>query len=583
MDLLRAAACVLCLAFAARGDVFSPGPLARGHQQLEGLSNCTQCHVQGARLEETRCLDCHKELKESLAAKKGFHGRLTDQRCNLCHHEHGGRDFALIDWGAGGEKGFDHRQAGWVLEGKHARISCEACHVPRLASDPKVRELLATHPGRETFLGLSRACASCHFDEHREQLGRDCASCHSQTAWKPAPRFDHARTNFALRGKHAAVECLACHARTLDAEAHANAPVPPKSESFLRFRPVAHQGCADCHRDPHDGRLGADCKGCHSESGWGTVRSAGPGRAFHDQTRYPLRGAHATVACKSCHGPFPGVRAVFKGLRFDTCTACHADAHLGQLAESCDGCHSLQGFVPARYDLARHKAFPLEGGHAAVACADCHRESRALESKAAPLRAWLAKRGRPPEVSLVQFHPPAPAGRCDTCHVDAHRGQFAAKVAKAGCADCHRVSSFRDVAFDHARDTRFALAGAHARTACAACHAADAAGTVRYKPLAVACASCHADPHAGQLAVTRGVSDCSSCHGSERWTELRFVHGPPFTAFELTGRHAQLDCVACHRQVAAPGARVRQYAGLPRTCEGCHSDPHHGAFEGAFP
>ena len=30
---------------ASAADVFSPGPLARAHEKLEGLPNCTKCHA----------------------------------------------------------------------------------------------------------------------------------------------------------------------------------------------------------------------------------------------------------------------------------------------------------------------------------------------------------------------------------------------------------------------------------------------------------------------------------------------------------------------------------------------------------
>ena len=43
-------------------DVFSPGPLSRAHQSLEGLESCTRCHVAGRQLAPERCLDCHTEL-----------------------------------------------------------------------------------------------------------------------------------------------------------------------------------------------------------------------------------------------------------------------------------------------------------------------------------------------------------------------------------------------------------------------------------------------------------------------------------------------------------------------------------------
>ena len=588
MDLLSARvliAVLLAVASGARADLLSPGPLTKGHASLEGVSNCTKCHVKGGQVSQERCLDCHAELKDRVATKQGFHGRIPPAQlsCNDCHHEHQGRDFQLVDWPAGGQKKFDHRKTGYALEGAHAKLDCAQCHVRKLLVDGSVRTLLEKQPGRATFLGLGTQCAQCHFDEHRGQLQGACTTCHTQAAWKPAPGFSHAKTAFTLKGKHGSVECLKCHAKALDSESHKDSPLQPRSEVFSRFRPVAHGTCNDCHKDPHEGRLGADCMGCHVESGWLDVKGAAGERAFHEKTRYPLRGAHADVACKSCHGGYKGVPAVFKNMRFDTCAACHVDAHLGQMGappQSCDSCHDLQRFLPVRYDPATHRKYPLEGGHAVAACSGCHKVEQSLAAKASSVREWVEKRHRSDRVSLVQFHPRAPAGRCDTCHADQHRGQFAERLKKSGCSDCHQVASFKAVRFDHDRESRFALTGAHAKAACAACHV-EQAGLVRYKPLESACAACHADPHAGQFAKAGARADCAGCHtGTADWKRLSFVHKPPFTSFELEGKHAQAACAQCHRAVTARGVQVVQYRGLPRTCAGCHVDVHQGAFRG---
>lgn len=581
-------------------DVFSPGALSAAHSKLEGIKNCTQCHVAGAQLSQTRCLDCHTELKERIAKRAGFHGRLTDSErgCASCHHEHQGRDFQQIDWGAGGKERFAHKLTGFALLGKHAEARCDQCHLDRFVVDPAVKALRISHPKRETFLGAATSCSACHFDEHRGQLSAQCRDCHVEKGWKPAPGFNHAKTDFRLQGKHRTVECLKCHAQVLeldegapgpDTAAAKALPAPAGHERFSRYKPVEHNACSDCHKDPHEGRLGQDCTACHTVRDWLEVKQASStgARAFHDKTRYPLRGAHAGVTCKACHGPGPDGPAVFKGMKFDTCMACHVDAHLGQLGHpppSCDRCHTVEGFRPARYEVADHKTFALEGAHAAVPCLLCHLADRKLAAKAAPVHAWLQRRKRKDQLSLVSFHPPGDTRRCDTCHADAHHGQFATRLRKSGCADCHVVASFAQVRFDHA-DTRFPLADKHARVACASCHVPDAGGVVRYKPLELACASCHADPHAGQFAVGADAGgDCARCHDAKGWKPSSFVHRPPSTSFVLEGRHQQVACAACHRDVLAPrGVHVTRYKGLPTACAGCHVDVHRGAFEGFKP
>ena len=581
--LLAAVAALSLLALPARGDVFSPGPLSKAHANLEGLTNCTKCHVAGSKLSPDTCLKCHEELKDRIAHKRGFHGRLApaEQSCNKCHHEHQGRDFKLVDWGKEGEKGFDHARTGFALKGKHAQVSCEKCHEERPVSDAAVRAL--REKGRKTFLGAPAQCSSCHFDEHRGQLGTSCAKCHNETSWKPAPGFSHAKTDFPLLGKHARVECAKCHQSLTDARAQKAGPLKPRSATFLTFKPVAHGSCTDCHKDPHEGRLGANCTSCHTVDDWREVRGTSGARAFHEKTRYPLRGAHLEVKCKSCHGPFPGIKAVFKGMRFAQCTDCHVDAHVGQLgipAPSCEKCHSISSFRPASFDAAKHKGYPLEGGHAVVSCAACHKQDASLAARAAPLRAFIEKRGRGDTISLTSFHPPGDQRRCDTCHSDPHRGQFAGRVKQSGCADCHQVSAFSDVRFDHARESAYPLTGAHASVACGACHFADAGGVVRYKGLRTECAACHADPHAGQFTGVR----CEQCHETSAFKKVAFVHRPPWTEFELQGKHADVRCESCHREVEVGGsARVRRYRGVPTTCAGCHVDVHRGAFREFVP
>ena len=53
-------------------------------------------------------------------------------------------------------------------------------------------------------------CAACHVDVHKGTFKQDCKSCHNETSFTKAP-FDHTQTKFALTGKHAPLDCRACH------------------------------------------------------------------------------------------------------------------------------------------------------------------------------------------------------------------------------------------------------------------------------------------------------------------------------------------------------------------------------------
>ena len=83
----------------------------------------------------------------------------------------------------------------------------------------------------------------------------------------------------------------------------------------------------------------------------------------------------------------------------------------------------------------------------------------------------------------------------------------------------------------------------------------------------MACNSCHNDIHAGQFDLD-GVTDCASCHMSENWIPVNFNHD--LTAFELVGKHAELDCVACHKINEYDKVEVIQYKLKSFECIDCH-------------
>ncbi len=583
------------LAAPTRADVFSPGDLSRAHASLDGLANCTRCHAKGDELSPERCLACHGELQARIQQGKGLHGRLApDKRaCQTCHDEHRGRDVSIVNWGPGGKRRFDHARAGWTLDGKHRTVECARCHDPRLVTDGDVRKV--TDKGRVSSLGAPTTCASCHFDEHRGQLGADCARCHSAAGWKPAKGFDHARAAYRLDGKHVSVACAKCHPDAPAAVAGDLGPVtrPVRPALVTRYKPLEFHSCVACHRDPHQARFGEGCASCHATADWKKFHGSAKDLVFHEKTRYPLRGAHARVRCDACHGPSPGRKAVFRGLAFARCTDCHFDAHLGQLhavaatapSSTCDRCHGVEGWTPVRFELEDHQrlAYPLEGAHRAVACESCHPKDPRLAARLpAADRARLASRGRDAKPSLVLLRLPQAPKDCRACHRDPHAGQLQARTEKDGCTACHGLESWRKVRFDHARDSRFRLDGKHLTAACGSCHRPDG-GTVRYEPLPLACAGCHADVHAGQLAL-KGQTDCARCHGTASFKEgVRFDHARD-SRFKLEGKHRPLACDKCHGVVAvAKGVEVRRYRPLPVACEGCHADFHKGALRGYEP
>src|SRR5581483_8705927 len=165
----------------------SPGPLSKAHRSLSGPTQCTSCHRVGAGSANFKCLECHTEIRQRIAEKRGLHASFaavseSQKECVTCHSEHNGEDFAITHWDPTPGK-FDHDKTGYVLEGKHAGLQCAKCHVSQHITGEARRELAGKDLGH-TFLGLSRGCATCHEDKHNGRLGQNCQQCHNFNDWK---------------------------------------------------------------------------------------------------------------------------------------------------------------------------------------------------------------------------------------------------------------------------------------------------------------------------------------------------------------------------------------------------------------
>lgn len=554
----------------------SPGPLSRVHADLDGPTLCFRCHAKsgGRQAMEVQCLSCHKEIAWMKRENRGTHARYQDA-CVKCHPDHGGRDFALIAWPGKSPQKFDHREAGWPLEGAHRRLGCRTCHQPKLQRSGAMALAHRKDP-THSWLGLETSCASCHDDPHQRQLGSDCARCHDVMAWKPASAFDHARTRYPLTGRHAEVDCARCHlapSLTLEHDAKGQ-PVP-------KYKPLAFRECSSCHQDPHRDRFGAACATCHRTTGWLEVNEAG---FDHGRTRYPLLGRHRAVSCAACHDP---KRAWGKRPAFERCDGCHADAHAGKAllagaAADCAACHDVIGFSPSTMPRAVHQqtGYPLDGAHLATACASCHTR--------APAGAEVVASLGPSRVRLEPAH-----RTCTDCHGDPHRGRFtgtrSASRGDAGssCLSCHDTAHFAPARYDaehHARSS-FPLIGAHLVTPCSACHreltgkpatrtlVADTTSmrVLRFADSRRRCAECHSSPHGKQFAGRAGGDACDACHDLASFAPAtRFDHARN-ADFPLEGGHAKAACAACHRPARDPDGVVRtRWKPMARACEACH-------------
>ncbi len=531
------------------GALVSPGPLAKAHAKLEGIANCQKCHEPGRKVTAAKCLECHKPIVASIAAKKGVHRGVTTD-CVGCHVEHAGADAELRPLDT---KKFDHvKETGYALDGKHAVLvtDCAKCHKTR------------------SYLGLKADCASCHQDPHRGALGPNCAGCHSTAvAFNESEKaFDHGKTAFPLDQAHVKVECAKCHV--------------DKVYKGLKFAL-----CTDCHKDPHLQAFGSACASCHAGATWKTEK------VDHSRTRFALAGKHQAVACASCHRQ-PAMRA---RLEFDRCAVCHADPHTGEFKQDCAACHTVETWKSAPFDHGAKTGFPLTGRHAAIPCADCHKKASTTPGRSSaqldPARRGLLLASFP--TGGPQAEPPAPReGRtpasadfrglskaCASCHADVHAGKLG-----TACESCHGSETFRVTTFKHPKNAEL-YGGEHAKVPCGKCHGGEGVqkagltgkpvGQRVYRGMSEACASCHKDVHFGQLGA-----NCESCHTVEaaKFAAPKFSHAT--TAFALTGKHTTTECAKCHaRETAAfpagTGTAVH-FKGVATACASCHKDVHLG-------
>ncbi len=564
--------------------VLMPGEVIAGHAKYE--TQCDKCHQPFNKAAQTRlCLDCHKEVASDVTTRIRLHGRLEDKTCRVCHTDHKGRAATIAPLDT---KTFDHGESDFKLVAAHREVKCEACHLPK-----------------KKYRQAPRQCNGCHAKDdaekgHKGHLGAKCDDCHTQERWTVA-RFDHEKTKFSLLGgKHAAVACAKCHVdktyqstprtcngchRKDDQERGHKGRYGAKCESCHndkgwkestfnhdvdtryalkdKHRPVR---CAACHlpdrpgtvyqeklstqcvachkgddqRQGHRGELGEKCESCHTERGWKSASFD------HDKTKFPLRDKHSDLKCERCHeGGVAGAKAKIRVER--TCIACHrADdekkGHRGELGEKCDTCHNARGWKETRFDHDTSK-FRLLDKHRSVKCDACH-----LGGVAGPAA----------NIRVEQT--------CFACHrpddeKKGHKGRYGEK-----CETCHSARGWTIVDFDHDRDTRYRLKGAHARAKCDTCHLPNL-GAIYKTRLDTACAACHRkdDKHEGQMSAK-----CESCHDEFRWKGVPFDHNR--ARFALTGSHAKTECSKCHRSPA--------FRDAPSTCNACHEsdNKHKGRF-----
>jgi hypothetical protein len=547
-------------------------------EQTHAKTKCDKCHTAEFRISpaarqtarasggkwtgvERECASCHEDVHRGALAAD----------CTECHDA--GR------WTV--TRGFDHDSTAYALTGKHASVKCDKCHLAtRLAPrrDPRGRLVPVYKPVPH------ESCATCHEDVHRGQFGATCSKCHSTGGWRQIDResFDHDRTKYPLRGSHVGVACRACH----------------QDFATPTSRKPPFQTCGGCHADVHNrtatiaGRT-VDCDQCHAVRGFSpstyTVEQ-------HRNTKYALEGKHGTVRCAACHRKdttpagatkWGNARVVIRPI-FGKCMDCHNDDHGGQLTAStgkgeCADCHRVLGWMPSSFDRIAHGKLrlPLDGRHAVVECRACHGADR---TGLAPLPAT--------PLGKAKFLFRVTELACSACHVDPHKGRFAAGGARAkdkGCLACHDTRTFRPSTAGVAAHAGFgyALEGAHRAAACTSCHAemktpvparrsslVAARGTfalLSFEGTKRECEACHRTPHGAQFDARPDRGRCDACHGVDAFQPAsRFDHDR-HASFPLRGGHERVPCSQCHRpDPRSANPRSPIYRPVSGKCESCH-------------
>ncbi len=501
----------------------SPGDLTKAHANIEGLSNCTKCHVLGEQVYNSKCLECHSGINNLIKEGRGYHSssEVKGKNCWSCHSEHHGRNFRIVNFNP---DNFNHTKTGFELTGSHKKLECSSCHTSKFISSSELKKKSVT------YLGLEKNCSSCHKYFHQGTLGNNCTDCHNTEKFRPASGFNHDKSEFKLTGSHKTVECLKCH------------PIEErKGEKFQKFKGISSGNCSSCHKDVHQGRFGLNCQNCHSTNSFHQINQS----AFdHNKTNFPLIGKHSSVKCNDCH------KTGFSSKpKYEKCIDCHSDFHKGQFLENgivkdCSYCHNENGYTPSMFTIERHDStkFQLTGSHLAVPCAGCH--SRNSE--------WHFK-----NIGL----------ECINCHNNVHGQEISVKfMGNNNCSGCHNTIGWGTISFEHDK-TGFILLGKHNNVSCGSCHYRGINENKEFKftSLGKNCLVCHNDYHNGQF----DDSECEKCHSFNNWQPSKFDHNK--SRFSLEGAHSKLECSSCHKTIKENNVSFIKYKLENFKCSDCHS------------
>lgn len=281
---------------------------------------------------------------------------------------------------------------------------------------------------------------------------------------------------------------------------------------------LEHKDCLKCH-EPAGGIPNKLCADCHKEI------------KVHLDKNDHFHGLMNDKPCIECHSDHKG--RAFDALNVNTKTFDH-----------------------------KQTGFELDGAHSKVECAKCHTDTR---------------KGKPIRQNETRYF--GTADSCIKCHTKDDIHFFENKFKGKECSSCHSTESWKAaIHFDHRKETGYELIGAHAKQSCNKCHVSEGKNDIKYtwpQLKSQKCLSCHKDQHGDNLSPRFRGGNCASCHGQESWKISDFDHS--VTSFNLRGKHAQVQCVDCHKQspqLVSKGGGFFRWQGLSKSCNSCHSDYH---------
>ncbi len=426
-------------------------PLTGGHAR----SACNDCHQAQYYGTSSLCFSCH-EADFNGAGDPNHTQNNFDHDCSICHN--------INAWVPAS---FDHNLSSFPLTGAHALVNCRSCHT-------------------SGYTNTSDACYDCHTAEYNgvsdpnhlaSNFNHDCSQCHNTSNWNQV-NFDHANTAFPLSGAHVGLSCTQCHA-----SGYTNTPAE----------------CYACHESDFTGvsepnhisnNFDHDCTPCHNTTSWQ------PSVFNHNQTSFPLTGAHISLTCIQCHA------GGYVNTPSQTCFDCHVSDFTGagdpnhisnNFNHDCTQCHTTASWQPASFDHASTN-FPLTGAHVGVACIQCHSAGYTNTS-----------------TECINCHQQNFDQTDNPNHLAAH--------FPVQCSQCHNTTAWLPANWNHDSQYFPIYSGAHQDkwSSCNTCHTNLADYTI------FSCLTCHEhnqtemnDKHNEVPGYAYDSNLCYSCHPTGR-------------------------------------------------------------------